>query len=147
MIFFHFPEIISRHLHRDMWLLTKNREKSSYRLLLLLLSHPSLLGCVLHVDDSVEGPPPSEQLHVHLALDVHEDQSAREADRHNDQLRPEGPLEHPVAHLLGCSLDQHIQGPHHTRDGHHVERDGTKDLALLNRRHLKLLPLERTMKF
>lgn len=52
------------------------------------------LGAVLHGDDAVEGLEAAPQLQVDFALDVHEDEAAREADGHHDQLGPEGPLEH-----------------------------------------------------
>ncbi|GFV30004.1 hypothetical protein TNCV_3100811 [Trichonephila clavipes] len=89
---------------------------------LLLLA--TLLRCVLHVDDAVEGSPPLEQLNVHLALDVHEDEASREPDGHHDQLGPEGPLQNTRAHLLGSAVYQHVQRPHHARYGDHVKRDG-----------------------
>lgn len=52
------------------------------------------LGAVLHSDDAVEGLEAAPQLQVDFTLDVHEDEAAREADGHHDQLGPEGPLQH-----------------------------------------------------
>ena len=53
-----------------------------------------LLRAVLHRDDAVEGLEAAPQLQVDFTLDVHEDEAACEAESHQDQLRPEGPLEH-----------------------------------------------------
>ncbi|CAN7994136.1 unnamed protein product, partial [Ixodes hexagonus] len=96
-------------------------------------------GRVLHVDDPVEGPPATEQLDVHLALDVHEDQAPREADGHHDELGPERPVQVALSHLFRRSVDEHVQGPYHARDGHHVEGNGTEHLTLLHRRHFQLV--------
>ena len=52
------------------------------------------LGAVLNRDDAVEGLEAAPQLQVDLALDVHEDEAAGEADGYNDQFGPEGPLQH-----------------------------------------------------
>jgi hypothetical protein len=38
----------------------------------------------------------------HLALDVHEDQAARETDGNHHQFGPEGPLQLTSSNLFGC---------------------------------------------
>lgn len=48
---------------------------------------------VLDVYDPVVGLESPPQVDVDLALDVHEHQSAGEADGHHHQLGPEGPLQ------------------------------------------------------
>lgn len=53
-----------------------------------------LLRTVLHRDDAVEGLEAAPQLQVHFTLDVHEDEAASEAYGHDNQLCPEGPLQH-----------------------------------------------------
>ncbi|CAN7975310.1 unnamed protein product, partial [Ixodes persulcatus] len=96
-------------------------------------------GRVLHVDDPVEGPPATEQLDVHLALDIHEDQAPREADGHHDELGPEGPVQVALSHLFRRPVDEDVQRPDHACDRHDVERNGTEYLTLLHRRHLQLV--------
>lgn len=49
---------------------------------------------VLHSDDAIEGLEAAPQLQVDFTLDVHKDEAACETYGHNDQLGPEGPLEH-----------------------------------------------------
>ena len=54
------------------------------------------LGCVravLHEDHAVVGLQPAPQLHVDLALYIHEDQTSCEADGHHNQLCPKWPFE------------------------------------------------------
>lgn len=95
----------------------------------------------MDVDDSIEGTPPLAQLHVHLALHVHEYQAPGEAYGHHDQLRPEGPLQSTLLDLLGGPFDEDVEGPHDAGDGHHVEGNRTSYLAPLHPRHIQLLPL------
>ena len=59
-----------------------------------LISGPGGVGAVLHEDDAVESLEASPELQVDCALDVHEDDAAREANRHHDKLGPKGPLHH-----------------------------------------------------
>src|SRR6218665_2264674 len=48
---------------------------------------------ILNVDDAVVCTPSLKQLYVHLALDVHKDEAAREANCNDDKLCPEWPFE------------------------------------------------------
>lgn len=45
--------------------------------------------------------------------------------------------------FLGRSVDQHVEGPDHARDGDDVEGDRTHDLPPFAGCHLQLLPLRR----
>lgn len=83
-------------------------------------------------DDAVVSAPSHAELNVHLALDVHEDDAAGEADGDDDELDPEGPVEVLVAHLLGGALDEHVERPHDACDHDQVERHRAEDLATLD---------------
>lgn len=96
---------------------------------------------MLYVDDTVERLQTPPQLHVYLALDVHEDETASEAYRHHHQLCPEWPLELVLIEFLGGAFDENVERPHHAGDGHQVEYHRAHDLPSLTRRHRQLLPL------
>lgn len=96
-----------------------------------------------HNEGTVVSAPSTAEADVDAALHIHEHDAADKADRHNDQLRPEGPLQHTaVAHFLRGAFDQHVERPDDASESDHVERHRTDDFAAFNGTHLKILPLE-----
>lgn len=64
---------------------------------------------IADVDDTVVGTPATAQLHIHLTLNVHEYQTASEADRDDDQLRPERPFKHAGVNLFRRPVNEDVE--------------------------------------
>lgn len=67
--------------------------------MILVKKVTNLLRRVLNIYDPVEGTPSLAQLHVHLALHIHEHESARETDGHHNQLGPKRPFQRALLYV------------------------------------------------
>lgn len=89
----------------------------------------------MNIDHSIVGLESLPQLQVDFALNIHKKKSSSEANGHDHQLSPKGPLQYAcclsLLDLLGSAVNEHIQGPDYASDGDDVECHRTHDLPTL----------------